>query len=205
LVHFGTLRAQSLSAPLMSSLSLKTVSLLAFLALGLGATAIACSSPGLGSLPEDQLEGDNGGAAGGPTQGAIDCHAEGVVEGTFGSCRAADSENDCQRCVQATCCTEQETCNATAPDSSCSYGSTLFESRVVEGGEIGCMMECFAARESAGELEGTESDITACSAQCGASECQGTAASAPTIALAECILGTNSDDGGCRAECGFAQ
>ncbi len=162
-------------------------------------------------LPEDSEQGadvnesGDGGAGGGPGLSVIDCHPKDQIEGTAGSCLPMDPSNACQSCVQANCCAEQRACNATAPDSACSFGSTLFESRVVDGGEIACMMECFAAREEAGTFDGIEADISSCAAQCGASECQGVGIQAPTTALAECIVGINEGADGCLAECGFGQ
>jgi hypothetical protein len=159
-------------------------------------------------LPEDPAENADeadGGAGGGPGQSVIDCHPQEQIEGTPGSCLPVDPSNDCQSCVQASCCSEQQACNATAPDSACSFGSTLFESRVVEGGEIGCMMECFAARQEAGSFEGTGDDISSCAGQCGASECASAGVRAPTTALAECIVGIKEGSGGCLAECGFGR
>lgn len=195
-------------APMFDSSLRLPRNLIAVALLAFSTAGIACSSRGLGMLPEDPNEnvgGADGGAGGGPGQSVIDCHPKGRVEGTSGSCLPVDPENDCQRCVQTTCCAEQQACNATAPDSACSFGSTLFESRVVEGGEIGCMMECFVAREEAGTFQGTEDDISSCAGQCGASECSGAGIQAPTTALAECILGVTEDSGGCLAECGFSQ
>lgn len=173
----------------------------------------ACSSEGLGKLPPEEYEQQEessivgapseGGAGGGGAVKAVDCHADDSIEGTPGSCEAVDSENACQACVQERCCSEQSACNATAPDSVCSFGSTLFESRAVDGGEIGCMMECFASRSENGEFEGSENDIASCSSQCAASECSQNTIQAPSSALAACIIGSGENQPGCRTECGF--
>lgn len=186
------------------------------LLVGFGA---ACSSTGLGKLPPEEYEQDEtspivgapdggapaGGAGGGGPVRAVDCHPEGMIEGNPGSCEAVDPDNSCQACVQERCCVEQSACNATAPDSVCSFGSTLFESRAVDGGEIGCMMECFASRDENGEFSASEDDLDACSSQCAASECSDSSIRPPSSALAACIIGVGQEYAGCRSECGFTE
>jgi len=130
------------------------------------------------------------------------CDGKGPFSG--GTCVPADPNNTCQACVLAKCCEEQEACNSVNPMNSCAFGSILYDDRVVQGGEIACMMECLAERSSDGSLAGDASDLDACSSSCAASECDASHASAVTLALSACITGGLDDaPGGCRAECGL--
>lgn len=175
--------------------------LLPLVALALSGVILpACSSsPAAYDLPDDQeTEGlTSGGGAGGA--GPLAC---GPTATAGGSCEPADPTNLCQACVEVECCAEQRACNSTEPETTCAFGSTLFDGSPVEGGEIACMMECFAARSEEGVLGATEDDVNACAELCAASECGAERASAATTELAGCILGVGAESG-CAQQCGF--
>ena len=132
----------------------------------------------------------------------LSCSGKGPFSG--GSCQPEDPTNSCQACVLTQCCAEQEACNSVEPMNSCAFGSILYEDRVVQGGEIACMMECLAERSNDGTLVGDQSDVEVCSSSCAASQCGAERASDVTLALSACIVG-NAETGqnGCRAECGL--
>lgn len=160
----------------------------------------ACSStPAAYDLPDDQDTAGVGGENGAGGAGAIDCSP---LATAGGSCSPVDPTSLCQACVEVECCTEQQACNSTAPATACAFGSTLFDGSQVEGGEIACMMECFAARADEGILGPTEDDVSVCSASCAASECGAENASSATEDLAACILGVGAQ-AGCAEQCGL--
>jgi len=143
----------------------------------------------------------DGGAGGGPTI-VIECSDE-SPSGTSGTCEPADDSSECQQCVAAQCCEEQSSCNSSGPDSACGFGSTLYNGAPVDGGEIGCMMECFAEREESGTFSADIGDLESCAERCGASECGDGSASETTKGLASCIIGLKAGNPGCTAACGF--
>ena len=149
------------------------------------------------SQPESEL--GLGGSVGGLD---LDCELAATPSG--GSCEPTDDQSACQACVAARCCEEQAACNSLEPMNACAFGSTLLEGRAIEGGEVACMMECFADLASTGNLDGDESDIDACAASCGASECGTQPANLVSRELASCILGDTRGDQGCRLECGLS-
>lgn len=119
-----------------------------------------------------------------------------------GTCEPTEPNSPCQACVQAKCCEEQTACNESFPDRACAFGSTLYDGRQVEGGEIACMLECLAGRtlrDAASEAE----NLRDCSAACAASECGDGGVSVPTAQLANCIAGSDTEAGGCSYECGL--
>lgn len=132
----------------------------------------------------------------------LNCGSQGPFSG--GTCQPEDPTNTCQACVLVQCCAEQEACNSVGPMNSCAFGSILYEDRVIQGGEIACMMECLANRPSDGTLAGDQPDVDHCSISCAASECGADRASETTRLLSACIVG-NAETGqnGCRTECGL--
>lgn len=120
-----------------------------------------------------------------------------------GTCEPTEPNSACQACVKAKCCEEQTACNESFPDRACAFGSTLYDGRQVEGGEIACMLECLAGRTMLRKAASDTEDLRDCSAACAASECGDPRVSVPTAQLANCIVGSDTEAGGCSYECGL--
>lgn len=167
--------------------------------------------------------GDSGGSGGGNTGGSggstagggsagetgdagstaqdLDCQADGTTEGspTINTSPTAG----CDACIWDICESEFSYCWATDPETSCLFGSTLYDGQAIEG-EFLCMLECLKDIPLSDADRG-EGDVGDCAALCGSSECS-EAASPITQDLSLCMLGANpgaADPLGCQDECGF--
>lgn len=165
--------------------------------------SISAAQPGAAAEAQPPDESDRGALGMGGVSGlALDCG--GTQDPAGGSCEPTDPQSACQACVARSCCVEQTACNSVDPMNTCAFGSTLFDGRPIEGGEIGCLMECLTSRTSDGSFVDSETALALCSSRCAASECGAGRASSVSEALAACILGgTAPGDDGCREPCGL--
>ncbi len=151
-----------------------------------GASTAGTSSGGKGGAASAGTAGTPAGTAGtAPTGGAgpvpFQCDPDdGAFVGTPNSCVPDDPDNDCQKCIQAKCCTEYEQCYATSPGNQCGWGgpSKLPSGKAYPGGEGLCIK---LGIQDGVELSGVEPDAELtgmCAANCntttatgGAHEC----------------------------------
>ncbi|MCH2110809.1 MAG: hypothetical protein MK135_15935 [Polyangiaceae bacterium] len=141
-------------------------------------------------------------------QDSIDCHVDGVVQGTPGDASPTvdmgDPDYECQACAQELCASEMQDCYAYGPDSTCVWGTRTDTEEL--GGEIACMLNCFTELDDLGEFAFSELDVQECAERCGSSECAGSASSI-TQAAAACLInadGQGSSSYGCAEECAIA-
>jgi len=139
------------------------------------------------------------GTAGAPAGGAgpvpFQCDpAEGGAVGTPNSCAAADPNDDCQKCVQAKCCSEYEACYATDPGNQCGWGGPLkIDGDPNEGGEALCIQLCLQKVVTDSGAAPEDSDVGTCANSCatspgnGASKDCGSIIGLQTSDLVECL------------------
>ncbi len=161
------------------------------------------SSGGGSSSGGTTSSGGNAGSAGsdGGTTQDLDCQADGTTEGTPNI--NSNPTAGCDECVWDLCESEFSYCWATDPETSCLFGSTLYDGEAIEG-EFLCMLECLKDIPL-GDADRGELDVADCAAQCGSSECSDEA-SPITQTLSLCMLGANegaTNPLGCQDECGF--
>jgi len=139
-----------------------------------------------------------GGAAAVPFQ----CDADDGKIGTPNTCAPTDSSNDCQKCIQAKCCTEQSACYATGPGNQCGWGGPLtINDKPNPGGEAYCIETCI---QDGVVLSGTAPDeqlVGTCANNCSTSLSNGSSKDCGAV------IGTQTNDlinclmDNCSADC----
>ena len=118
--------------------------------------------------------------------------------GTPNTCAPEDPENNCQKCIQAKCCTEYAECYATSPGNQCGWGGPLVDGK--QAGELPCVVKCIQD----GVAEGTAPDdsdlVSGCASKCatnidnGASQECGFIFGTQTSFLLTCLEDNCQDD-----------
>ena len=105
---------------------------------------------------------------GGSGPGIYQCDpAEGGAQGEPNDCTPVDATDDCQKCVQAKCCSEYEACYATMPGNQCGWGGPAkINKEDNKGGEALCIELCI---QDGVQLSGTSPDaelVGTCGSSC---------------------------------------
>lgn len=177
-----------------------------------GSTAGSAGTTSVGG--DTGMAGDTGtgGAAGGAGPG-VDPQCDpaetggqgggGMVVGTpYPDCAPTNADDDCQVCIQESCCEASKNCNAYDPENVCGYGGPT--NYVGNGGEFLCWQECINAKVQIPAGEGgaggalpdvvTEEMSDECLFECATPECG--LPGDETLAIAECVF-NNCGEGVC--------
>jgi hypothetical protein len=131
---------------------------------GTAGTAGASTAGAAGAAGAAAAGANNGGS--GPVSFQCD-PAEGGAVGTPNSCAPDGPGNDCEKCVQAKCCSEYEACYATDPGNQCGWGGPAKIDGVTnEGGELACVQACLIKVVEKNETAPDDSDVQTCANNC---------------------------------------
>jgi len=138
-----------------------------------------------GSTGGSATSGTGGTDAG--TGGAPTASCDSDTMGTpYADCEPQDAGDDCEACMQASCCEETKNCYATEPYNVCGWGGpTPDDSSQAPAGEISCYRFCLADYVTANGVCDADG-IDQCAAMCATPSCDGLVGTA-TSDLAACM------------------
>jgi hypothetical protein len=133
--------------------------------------------------------------------------ADGMLDSTpFPNCDADPEDDDCQICIQESCCEESMNCYATEPYNVCGWGGPT-EGDYAKMNEIGCFTKCLEDATAANEMTCTADDADSCAVECATPMCFEDAGAFPLIGtatneLAACMQDKCADPCFHAATCG---
>ncbi len=137
--------------------------------------------------------GSTAGTGGSDTTPSCDSDNTGTP---YPNCDPVDPKDDCEVCIQKSCCAESKDCYATSPNNVCGWGGPDTEDAMlgtVTGiGEIGCYRSCLTKYVNDNGVCDTDG-IDQCASACATPMCDGLAGTA-TSALAGCMQTNCSDE-----------
>jgi hypothetical protein len=144
--------------------------------------------------------GSTGGAAGtGGSSGddtAPTCDpADGSLVGTpYPDCEPQDAQDDCEACIQKSCCEESKNCYATEPFNVCGWGGPpSSDASAPLAGEITCYRDCLTTYVNDNGVCDPDG-ISACATMCATPMCGGDLVGGATSDLAACMQTNCSKD-----------
>jgi hypothetical protein len=132
-----------------------------------GSTGGAGGSSG---TAEAGMGGDNGGTGGTDPVATCDPPTGELDSTPYPNCDADPATDECELCIQESCCEESKTCYGTEPFNVCGWGGPT-EGPYAGLSEKGCFQRCLfdKVKEADGECLGD--DAEACGAECATTMC----------------------------------
>jgi hypothetical protein len=142
---------------------------------------------GTGGTDSPGTGGSNGGTGGDDTTPTCD-PADGSMVGTpYPDCEPQDADDDCEACIQTSCCEESMNCYATDPFNVCGWGGPpSSDPSLPLAGEIACYRDCLTNYVNENGVCDPDG-ISGCAEMCATPMCGGDFVGGATSDLAACM------------------
>jgi len=129
-----------------------------------------------GTTSDGGMAGDTGGTSGTGGTGGMDivatCDpASGELDSTpYPTCDADPPGDECEVCIQESCCEESKTCYGMEPYNVCGWGGPT-DGPYAGLSEKGCFQKCLSDKVKAADGECLADDADSCAAECATAMC----------------------------------
>ncbi len=134
------------------------------------------------------------GGSSGDTTATCDPDDGSAVGTPYPNCEPQDAQDDCEACIQTSCCEESKNCYATEPFNVCGWGGPPSDDASAPlAGEIACYRDCLTSYVNDNGV--CDSDgVSGCATMCATPMCGGNLVGGATSDLAACMQTNCSKD-----------